>query len=343
MSSSTTRPRPQRDQTPAAQLESLQEYADSRDARLRIDRTASLLQGVKLLGLTSRNGRRYQEGALRAAMHLYEGAKVNVNHPDGDPHAPRDYRDRIGVIRGVRLLPGDGLYGALQFNPKHPLAEQLAWDAEHAPENVGFSHNVIARTRRDAAGVVVEAIDRVRSVDLVADPATTRGLFEQADAPPHPRAEPPRPRAEEAPARGWDRLTLHELELHRPDLLRELAEQHQAQLVEKQRRIDELTESEARLRREQRIQTLLLEHELPLPGTPGGDGPATSEVFLQSLLAAPNDEALEQLIADRAEAIAGAAAPRSRVVAREQALGDGPQASGPADTPSFVAAITTRG
>ena len=54
------------------------------------------------------------------------------------------------------------------------------WDAEHAPENVGFSHNVEARVGRRGDRVVVEAIIRVQSVDLVADPATTRGLFESA-------------------------------------------------------------------------------------------------------------------------------------------------------------------
>ena len=55
------------------------------------------------------------------------------------------------------------------------------WDAEHAAENVGFSHNVEAGGPRDDR-VVVEAITRVQSVDLVADPATTRGLFESAAA-----------------------------------------------------------------------------------------------------------------------------------------------------------------
>ena len=103
-----------------------------------------------------------------------------MNHPKGDPSTPRDYQDRIGAIHNVALRPGEGLFGDFQFNPKHALAEQLLWDAEHAPENVGFSHNVEARVRRSGERVVVEAILRVQSVDLVADPATTRGLFESA-------------------------------------------------------------------------------------------------------------------------------------------------------------------
>ena len=156
----------------------LQEYCDSRGASMRVDAQAGVIRGVKLLGLESRNGRSYLPETLVQAARLYEEAKVNVNHPKGNPAGPRDYQDRIGTIRGVAMRPGEGLFGDFHFNPKHALAEQLIWDAEHAAENVGFSHNVEARTSRRGDRVVVEAILRVQSVDLVADPATTRGLFE---------------------------------------------------------------------------------------------------------------------------------------------------------------------
>ena len=105
---------------------------------------------------------------------LYEGAKVNINHPKGHPLSPRDYQDRLGVVRGVQFRAGEGLFGDLHFNPKHALSEQLVWDAEHAPQNVGMSHNVLARTSRSGDETVVEAITKVQSIDLVADPATTR-------------------------------------------------------------------------------------------------------------------------------------------------------------------------
>src|SRR5262249_15134066 len=65
-----------------------------------------------------------------------------------------------------------------------PIAQQLAWDAQWAPENVGLSHNVQARTSRQEGQTVVEQILHVNSVDLVADPATTQGLFESAEQPP---------------------------------------------------------------------------------------------------------------------------------------------------------------
>src|SRR3954462_13115951 len=170
--------------------ELLQEYVDSGSQRLRVDRTAGVIRGVKLLGLNSRNGRRYRENALVGAVGLYEGAKVNIIHPKGHPLSPRDYQDRLGVVRGVEFRTGEGLFGDLHFNPKHALSEQLVWDAEHAPQNVGMSHNVLARTKRSGDETVVEAITKVQSIDLVADPATTDGLYEHTDNAGGPGVEP---------------------------------------------------------------------------------------------------------------------------------------------------------
>lgn len=143
----------------------------------RVDRVRGVISGVKILGRESRNGRTYAESAIKAAAGLYEGAKVNVNHPKGNPSASRGYEERLGSLRGVQIK-ADGLYGNLHYNPKHPIAEQLAWDAEHAPDNVGLSHNVEAKVARRGGKSVVEAIVKVLSVDLVADPATTSGLYE---------------------------------------------------------------------------------------------------------------------------------------------------------------------
>ncbi|MEM9187448.1 MAG: hypothetical protein AAGB00_13230 [Planctomycetota bacterium] len=312
----------------------LTEFVDSRGAEVQIDRKASVLQGVKLLGLRSRNGRRYREAALTRAIPLYEGAKVNVNHPSGDPLSPRDYRDRLGVIRGVRHRPGEGLFGSLYFNPKHALAEQLAWDAEYAPENVGFSHNVLAKTTREAGGLTVEAIEKVQSVDLVADPATTKGLFEQAE----PSDPQPTPVAD-----AWDRLTLRELELHRPDLLAELAEQHQAELLAQREQIDELIKKEALTHRRRRIDELLKEHGLPGAGDPDPTSSRiTSHAFYEALIAAPDDTSVRRLIADRADAIQEAVHRETPVEAREQDPVAPAMQGAPNDVATFVSAVTSR-
>jgi hypothetical protein len=209
--------------------ESLQEYVDSRGVGIRVDRQRGIIRGVKILGLESRNGRTYREEALLQAVRLYDGAKVNVNHAKGIAAGPRDYQDRLGVIRGTIVRGGEGLFGDLHFNPKHALAEQLMWDAEHAPENVGFSHNVLAKTTREGHRVVVEAITKVECVDLVADPATTRGLFESQDG----------PRDEDEPVH-WSALTVEALAERRPDLVEELRAAATAESEELKHEIERL-------------------------------------------------------------------------------------------------------
>ncbi len=328
--------------------ETLQEFVSSRGLALRVDRGQSALRGVKILGLQSRNGRTYEPEALAEAVRLYEGAKVNVNHAKGDPSRPRDYQDRIGAIHNVTLRPDEGLFGDFQFNPKHTLAEQLLWDAEHAPENVGFSHNVEARVRRSGDNAVVEAILRVQSVDLVADPATTRGLFESADAIATPPAEgqPPSLAAESQPLAPlpWSQLTVESLAERRPDLLDAIRGRQTTELARLQGRIDQLEAAESIRRKRDRLRQLLQEFKLPDPDSP--DDSAQSLVgprFLEALLAAPSDDAMRQMIQERAELIRSAAVWRghpastdSRPQSREQSF----DLIGPADVAAFVEAIT---
>ena len=163
-------------------VEHLVEYADSRGTQVKVDEQAGVIAGVKVLGLASKNGRVYRAEAIAEGAALYEGVKVNVNHPKRTVAGPRDYQDRLGCLRNIRATDA-GLFGDLHFNPHHAIAEQLAWDARFAPENVGLSHNVQARTSRQGDRTMVEQILSVHSVDLVADPATTHSLFEAAETP----------------------------------------------------------------------------------------------------------------------------------------------------------------
>src|SRR5689334_21137316 len=103
----------------------------------RVDAVRGVIYGVRILGLQSKNGREYTEAAARGAVPLYEGVKVNVNHSKGP--GGRSYADRLGSIRNVQFAGRVGLRADFHFNPKHAIAEQLIWDAQHAPGNVGFS------------------------------------------------------------------------------------------------------------------------------------------------------------------------------------------------------------
>jgi hypothetical protein len=282
--------------------EMLQEYVDSGNQQLRVDRTAGVIRGVKVLGLQSRNGRRYRERALAEAVKLYEGAKVNVNHPKGHPLSPRDYQDRLGVICGVQLRPSEGLFGDLHFNPKHALSEQLMWDAEHASQNVGLSHNVLAQTTREGNETIVEAITKVQSIDLVADPATTRGLFEQdGKVTPDDRADG------ESSAVAWDDVTVEQLRLHRPDLLRELDQAQTVLLEDMRTRLDEFAARDAAVRRRNRVAELLHEHGLPTPDIDNESARhVVSEQFVETLMNAADDRTVRRLIEERAALVRSA-------------------------------------
>jgi hypothetical protein len=308
----------------------LQEFCDSRGVSMRVDRQAGVIRGVKVLGLESRNGRSYLPAALAEAAKLYEGAKVNVNHPKGSPAAPRDYQDRIGAIRNMAVRPDEGLFGDLFFNPKHALAEQLAWDAEHAPENVGFSHNVEARVARRGERVVVEAITRVQSVDLVADPATTRGLFEAKAASSANTRQPP---------------TLDELKLRHPELVESIRREQAVELGRLREEVERLTALDAIQRKGALARQLLAEFDLPDPESAEPLAKTiVSEQFMKWVLAAPDEPAMRALVEERSRlmrAIAGgrpaSGAGKARPQSRDQHLAC---AVGPLNTKSFVEAIT---
>ncbi|MCX7425361.1 MAG: hypothetical protein NTW96_07010 [Planctomycetia bacterium] len=273
--------------------ETLREFVDSRGVAIRVDREAGVIRGVKVLGLKSRNGRTYLPDALVQAVALYEGAKVNVNHAKTSPFGPRDYQDRIGVIRNVQSRRDEGLFADFHFNPKHALSEQLLWDAEHAPENLGFSHNVQARTSRRGEEVVVEAILGVESVDLVADPATTRGLFESAGDAGDADAAPTLAEA-----------TVEHLRRHRADLVEAIVSEPTAEIERLRAEVERLRLAEAMAQKNRLVRRLLSEAELPDPDSGGPWARSiVSRRFIETLLAAPDEAAILELIEERAKLV----------------------------------------
>ncbi len=148
-----------------------------RQPEARLDGGAGLLQGVTVLGLTSRNRRRYTSEAAAGALSLYEGALVNLDHPDR-PEGQRSVRDRFGRLVNVRF-EGGRVKADLRYNPEHPFAPTLEWFAKNDPGAIGLSHNAVGEGKDEGGVFVVKKIVDLRSVDLVAEPATTRGLFEE--------------------------------------------------------------------------------------------------------------------------------------------------------------------
>lgn len=279
----------------------IREAATSRPSA--VNREAGIIENVKLVGLAApRKNRRYLPQALKEAVTLYEGAKVNVDHVD-DPSKGRGLGDRIGRLEGVYFKEGDGLYAErFRYNPEHPLAKSLAWWAENDPNGLGFSHHVLGVSTWSGGEQVIESIQSVKSVDLVADPATTKGLFESEHE----------PGGEEM---DLAKMTFDELKKARPDLVEAMESDRAeaAKVAGLEKKVAELTESlqvyqakEAKIERAAKARKACEDAKLAKD--------AVTEVFLESLVAA-EDARWSDLIKDRA------------AIYRPVSAGQGPQSS----------------
>jgi len=140
-----------------------------------------VIYGAKLIGLSSRNGRRYEGKALEDAAALYEGRKVYIDHPTPEnANADRKFNDWAGVIENVKYRQGDGLYGDVVLRQESSYFKGIVEAASNPKfhKNCGFSHVAEGESRLDGETEIIESIKEVFSVDLVTDPASTTGVYE---------------------------------------------------------------------------------------------------------------------------------------------------------------------
>lgn len=159
-----------------AQPANLLEYVQQ-TGPFEVDEDNAVIKGVRILGLESANNRRYLREGVTAAIPLYEGKATNVDHPT-KPNESTTVARRNGWLENVRQESDGGLRGDWHLLKSHPLTPTILEAARVRPQLMGLSHNASGRTRREGGREIVEAIDAVNSVDLVADPATVTGLHE---------------------------------------------------------------------------------------------------------------------------------------------------------------------
>jgi hypothetical protein len=140
----------------------------------RIDRDAGVIRGVRVIGLESKNGRRYLREAVQSAKPLYEGARVYLDHQE---KGERPIGSRWGRLINVREAEDGGLRADLEYLKDHPLTDQILEAAERF-QDIGLSHDSLGRSRIQEGERVVYEIVEVNSVDLVEKPATTSNLWE---------------------------------------------------------------------------------------------------------------------------------------------------------------------
>lgn len=165
---------------------------------LKVDEKAGVIYGVRFLGWESANGYRYAREAVSKRLQLYDGAFVNIDHLPSAPGQPaeRSYLARFGRLRNPRTDDGGGR-ADLHYNPEHRHAKDFIWWARNDPGAIGLSHDADVDMADGPDGRTVRDILKVHSVDVVADPATTRGLHESkpmaevtATAPAAPASDP---------------------------------------------------------------------------------------------------------------------------------------------------------
>lgn len=289
----------------------------------------SIVRDVKIIGFESVNNRTYTPDCLRNAARLYEGCKVNLDHPQKErPTDPRSILHRFGTFKNVRFVENKGVFGDLSYNPAHQYAPTFKWFAENQPNAIGFSHNAAGRggTSKDGK-LVVEAITAVRAVDLVADPATTRSLFESE----HPamteeavailtddktdnveklrlvqqlleRNDNPEDKKKET-GMDWKDITLASLRENRADLLEEIRNGITQEFTEAAER-----EKKAR----EHCKQLVTDAKLA-PGL-------ITDIFMEQVYQAPNDEKRKALIEDRRKLTVGQT-PKSKETSLQEHTG----------------------
>ena len=146
----------------------------------QVDRTGAypVVKNVLLCGPSSANRRRYRPEAFAGGrVDRYANVPVFLDHAAA--RDSRKFAEKIGTIENPRLR-GDGMpIGDIAVNSGHPLAEAFLFDAQHKPAACGMSHVAQCDTRSGKDGVeeIIELI-AAESVDIVLQPATTRGLYE---------------------------------------------------------------------------------------------------------------------------------------------------------------------
>jgi hypothetical protein len=136
----------------------------------------------------SKNRNRYARKVLQEAAPLYEGARVYLDHQEGERRFGRSTKDVAGFLKDVQpVLMRDAstqeagappIFGlaATMVVTKQPVREELldAWD-EGKADLFGLSHDVLAESvtvaAQPSAYYDVTRIESVKSVDLVTNPA----------------------------------------------------------------------------------------------------------------------------------------------------------------------------
>lgn len=246
----------------------------------------NLIENVCLLGPVSKNGRDYPDAAMSKAVTLYEGVKLFVNHPSVD--------EMMAGSRDVMKLAGKAFNCKCEGNKIRADVKVLGDDdagrkfmriAQEMPDIAGFSHNAKVKSVMKNGREVVEEITKVYSVDLVAYPATTVGMFEEDGT-------------FKEYVMDYSQITLEELRALRKDIVEPLVAEGKAardsEVAELKVKLEGLESKAREADNRKKIGELIAAEKMPQA--------AASETFISQCLKCPQgtfEQAVKELIKDR--------------------------------------------
>lgn len=150
-----------------------------------IDRKAGVIRNVLIVGRKSRNKRRYTDEAMEQAIkdRMYENLQVYIgpHRKKGTPEfKKRSPHDHAGELRNTRKT-ADGVRGDLHYNRASRGGQVVLEIAERFPKAFGLSHHVDYEGYEEKGETLVTRILEAHVVDVVKDPGTTSGIYEEHD------------------------------------------------------------------------------------------------------------------------------------------------------------------
>ena len=289
--------------TVAAPEKFTEQFADW-NASVQVDREQRLIRNVALAGQKSSNGYVYSEQALRSAIPLYEGKPVFLDHAS-NPNRPHDRstRDLAGSIVNARFESGRprGDIRAIHSEAGNVLLAMAEMNANDS----GMSQVVLAERSKDRK--TVTKIHDVVSVDAVVFPATTRNFSERYEGD-GTMSEVQTLLERQIATLETERNTLQtDLKSERDKVTalegekKTLSEQVGTLTKERddlKKKVDDFEAERAIAERRSAIAAKLKEYSLN-----PDDKAQVSDVFMESLLAEPDDKKRDSLIKDRKELV----------------------------------------
>jgi len=143
----------------------------------QFDVESLIIRNAAVLGMVSNNGYTYSENAMRSTARLAEGAKQYIGHMADKEE--RSVTELFSILKNVRYMDTEKkVRGDMHLVDTPEVRNEIFPRMQHFKESIGNSVVVWAEGAENEGVLTLTEVYKVDSVDLVTDPATNAGIFE---------------------------------------------------------------------------------------------------------------------------------------------------------------------